>query len=285
MSVQSQIDRLTQNVADTYSVLAAKGAAMPTEQTSDQLAATAASIQEGSVLAFPGAGAHNSIYRGAYLGSSVTDEQYAAIAAGTFENLYIGDYWTIGGVNYRIAAFDYYYNVGDSNCTIHHVTLVPDLGMYSTQMNETDSTSGAYANSLMRSQGLSQAKDIIKNAFGEEHILSHRVYLHNASTSGTVTGGSWYDSDVEIMAERNLIGSQVYAEAVGGGVFCNQNSVDLTQFPLFRHKNQLIWIRDGYWLRDVSSGQAFCGVFWQGFVTYVPASRTSGVRPRFSIIG
>ena len=54
------------------------------------------------------AGAHNSIYRGKYLGSSVTAEQYTAISSGTFEDLYIGDYWTIGGVNYRIAAFNYY---------------------------------------------------------------------------------------------------------------------------------------------------------------------------------
>lgn len=44
MSVQDQIDRLTQNVADTYSVLEAAGAAMPAAQTSDNLAATAASI-------------------------------------------------------------------------------------------------------------------------------------------------------------------------------------------------------------------------------------------------
>lgn len=41
--------------------------------------------------------AHNSIYRGKYLGSSVTAEQYLAISTGAFTDLYIGDYWTIGG--------------------------------------------------------------------------------------------------------------------------------------------------------------------------------------------
>ena len=56
--------------------------------------------------------AHNTLYRGKYLGTSVTATQYTAISAGTFEDLYIGDYWTIGGVNYRIAAFDYYWNCG-----------------------------------------------------------------------------------------------------------------------------------------------------------------------------
>lgn len=45
MSVQSQIDRIEQNVANTYAVLAALGADMPTEQNSDNLARTAGSVK------------------------------------------------------------------------------------------------------------------------------------------------------------------------------------------------------------------------------------------------
>lgn len=41
MSVQSQIDRINQNVANTYAVLEGLGADMPTKQNSDNLAATA----------------------------------------------------------------------------------------------------------------------------------------------------------------------------------------------------------------------------------------------------
>lgn len=44
MSVQSQIDRINQNVANTYAVLEGYGATMPTEQNSDNLAATAATV-------------------------------------------------------------------------------------------------------------------------------------------------------------------------------------------------------------------------------------------------
>ena len=69
-----------------------------------------------------GAGAHNSVYRGANLGTSVTSAQWAAIQAGTFDDMYIGDYWVIGGVTYRITAFDYYLRVGDTDMTTHHVT-------------------------------------------------------------------------------------------------------------------------------------------------------------------
>lgn len=41
MSINSEIERITQNVANTYAVLSALGAELPEEQTSDNLAATA----------------------------------------------------------------------------------------------------------------------------------------------------------------------------------------------------------------------------------------------------
>lgn len=135
-------------------------------------------------MAFPGAGAHNAVYRGKCLGGSVTDAQWAAISAGTFDDLYIGDYWTIGEMNYRIAAFDYYYKTGDTACVTHHVTLVPDETMYTGSMNDDNSTTGAYVGSKMYKTGLAQAKATISSAFGAAHILSHRQYLQNAVTNG-----------------------------------------------------------------------------------------------------
>lgn len=44
MSIQSEIDRIEQNIADTYSVLAEAGAPMPASMDSDNLAGTAANI-------------------------------------------------------------------------------------------------------------------------------------------------------------------------------------------------------------------------------------------------
>lgn len=45
MSVQTQIDRINQNVKDTYSVMAEAGADMPSEQNTNNMANTAASIK------------------------------------------------------------------------------------------------------------------------------------------------------------------------------------------------------------------------------------------------
>jgi hypothetical protein len=74
-----------------------------------------------------GAGFHNSIYRGKWLGEYPTEKQLEAIENGTFKDLFIGDYWSgNSGINYRIAAFDYYYGIGEKPCDKHHVVIVPD---------------------------------------------------------------------------------------------------------------------------------------------------------------
>lgn len=51
MSVQNQLSRLRQNVENTYAELSALGAEMPGEQNSDNLAATASTINIGTLLA------------------------------------------------------------------------------------------------------------------------------------------------------------------------------------------------------------------------------------------
>ena len=45
MSIQTEIARISQNISNTYTVLSALGADMPTEQTSDNLALTAGTVK------------------------------------------------------------------------------------------------------------------------------------------------------------------------------------------------------------------------------------------------
>ena len=231
-----------------------------------------------------GAGAHNAIYRGKYLGDSVTAEQYAAINDGTFDNLYIGDYWTIGGVNYRIAAFDYYYHSGDNiDLTTHHVTLVPDTALYSHVMNDTNVTTDGYVGSKMYTTGLADAKTTINNAFGSAHILTHRQYLCNAVSNGKPSGCSWYDSTVELMTEQNVYGGKVFGAGNDGSTVPTLYTVDKSQYPLFAFRPDMISNRTWYWLRDVVSDAYFANVYNYGNADYTPASAACGVRPAFSI--
>jgi hypothetical protein len=248
------------------------------------------SYDDGSDNAFKvssNAGAHNSIYRGEYLGTSVTTAQYNAISAGTFDDLFIGDYWTINSVNWRIAAFDYYFNRGDTWCTTHHAVIVPDTILYTAKMNDTSITTGGYVGSVMYTTNLEDAKTTINSAFSG-HVLSHRNYLSNAVTNGYTSGGTWKDSTVELMTERMVYGNPCFAPMGDGSTTPSQYSLDYIQLPLFAldtsritalyNGNKYIW-----WLRDVVTASGFAGVANHGGCDFGTASYASGVRPAFLI--
>lgn len=243
-------------------------------------------------LLFNNAGAHNAIYRGKSLGSTVTTAQYAAIKAGTFDDLYIGDYWTIGGVNYRIAAFDYYLNSGDTNCTTHHVVIVPDTCLYNAQMHNTSSggyeggaantTTGGYVGSDMYKSNLEQAKTTIKSAFSG-HVLKHRIYLTNAVANGRASGGAWCDSEVDLMCEQMVYGSGIFSPVSDGSNVPTNYRVEKSQLPLFQYEPSRICNRATWWLRDVITASHFALVGAIGFAYYYGASYSYGVRPAFCI--
>ena len=227
-----------------------------------------------------GAAAHNCIYRGKNLGTSVTAEQYAAISSGKFTDLYIGDYWVIKGVTYRIAAFDYYYNCGDTNFTKHHAVIVPDTSLYKAQMNTSNVTTGGYTGSAMYKSNLAQAKTTIKAAFGSAHVLTKRELLTNAVNGNTPSGWAWFDSDVELMNEVQVYGSVAWGAHDGNGY--NVASGD-GQFPLFMFDRTKLHNREDYWLRDVSSAARFSYVNGNGTASTNNASYSRGVRPAFCI--
>lgn len=243
-------------------------------------------------LLFNNAGAHNAIYRGKSLGSTVTTAQYAAIKAGTFDDLYIGDYWTIGGVNYRIAAFDYYLNSGDTNCITHHVVIVPDTCLYNAQMHNTSSggwesgaantTAGGYVGSDMYKSNLEQAKTTIKSAFSG-HVLKHRIYLTNAVANGRASGGAWCDSEVDLMCEQMVYGSGIFSPVSDGSNVPANYRVEKSQLPLFQHEPSRICNRATWWLRDVIAAPGFAYVNFNGLANYSDASNSLGVRPAFCI--
>ena len=229
------------------------------------------------------AGGHNSVFRGKNLGSSVSPSQWSAIQNASFDDIFVGDYWVIGGVNWRIAALDYFYNTGDTALTKHHAVIVPDTQLYTANMNDTDTTEGAYVNSKMRTENLEQAKTTIKNAFGASHVLSHRLYLSNATKNGRASGGGWYDADVEIMTEHMAYGNGVFSPVSDGSSIPNNYRIEKSQLPLFTFSPNLISNRQWYWLRDVISSATFAYVDGGGYATSGHASYVDGVRPYFLI--
>ena len=232
------------------------------------------------------AGAHNGIFRGKYLGTSLTAAQSAAIQAGTFDDLFIGDYWTINGVDYVIVAFDYYYNTGDTACTTHHAVVVPRNPLYNAQMNKTNVVTGGYVGSKMYTTNLNQAKTTIQNAFGSAHILTIRQLFTTATNAeyGFATAFEWSDASVWLMNEVNVYGCYVHTDMhhVTNAWTASKYSIDNRQYPYFAFCLP-IEKRQTYWLRDVAYPATFADVSGAGTSSTHYASNSYGVRPAFCI--
>ena len=230
---------------------------------------------------------HRMVYRGKQIGTSLSAEQRAAIQAGTFEDLWLGDYWFISGVNYRIVDFDYWYAKGDQSLTAHHVVVVPDTNLGTAKMNSTSTTTGGYTGSEMYTTNLEPAKTAITNAFGE-NVLTHREYLINEVTSGYPSAGAWTDSKVDLMTEQMVFGSNVFTPASSGTTTPKLYSNSPVQLALFQLCPQFINAaiptqRVGYWLRDVVSAERFARVTDYGPVLDTAASLEYGIRPVFAV--
>lgn len=234
-------------------------------------------------MVYPNAGSHNTIYRGKNLGSAVTQAQYTAIKNGTFENLFIGDYWVMEGNNYRIAAFDYFYNTGDNACTSHHIVIVPDNPLYNYKMNDTDTTVGGYVGSKLYRYGLDNAKSKIRNLFSG-HILIHRLFLFNTVTNNLATSGSQFDSEVNLLSEIMVYGTNIFSPLIYGTNIKPGYYNAKTILPLFHHNPlHIASNRNSYWLRDVTSNDSFASVYQYGNPSSNGASLEFGIRPFFCI--
>ena len=232
-----------------------------------------------------GAGFHSSIYRAGYLGDTLTDEQKLAITYGAFDDMFVGDYWIINGVNWVIADFDYYYNVGNADgqggFTQHHIVVVPDTILYDAQMNSTDHTSGAYTMSDMCTMNLNDAKSAFYNAFGEAAVASHfGLYANATNSDGAPSGYEWKDMRVDLMSEE-----QVYGHTVCGTGNKYDVGTQKTQFKLFTFDQTKINIGQTYWLTNVASSDSFAVVGDDGCASNSKASASCGVRPFACIVG
>lgn len=228
---------------------------------------------------------HRMIYRGKNLGTSVSPTQLSAIQDGTFKDLWLGDYWVINNETWRIADFDYWYNVGDTKFTNHHLVIVPDGAPTSASMNSTSTTNGGYTQCAIRTGSgalIGTVKTIVESAF-PGMLKTHREYLINTVTSGYPSNGAWTDSDVDLMNEPMVYGSYIYTPSSGGTTDVKRYTNSNQQLALFAVKPSFKLSGNGYWLRDVASATHFARVDSNGGATSTGAANSYGIRPAFAI--
>lgn len=75
---------------------------------------------------------HRSVFRGKNLGSEYTEAQQKMVLDGTFDDIWVGDYWEIDGIKYRVADIDdrlhtkQYYGNHFELVEEHSIAIIPD---------------------------------------------------------------------------------------------------------------------------------------------------------------
>ena len=239
--------------------------------------------------------AHNAMWGGRDITAAFNNGTFSTnVANGTFKDIFPGDYITksvtISGtaytVNWVIADCDYWINKGDTATTAHHVAIVPQVPIFNTNMNATNTTEGGYAGSRMYRETIPACATGIVNAFGANHILTFRDHLtRDLNTSAVSSGitvftgapnwyGEWHSQQCNLMSE-----AMVY-----DGPHCASSALDnimaTRQMSAFRLSERLInYNRQWWWLRDVVSSALFAYVNSNGGAHMAVASDVRGVRP------
>lgn len=212
---------------------------------------------------------HRNIFRGKCLGESITDEQLTAIRDGNFDDLYIGDYWEIKGVKYRIADINYWKNVGypeSEKVQKPHILIVPDTILGNWQMHTSNSTSGGYRNSTMKNAALPKIISTLPNTF-QNRIVTHRMF----------SDGTWITASIDLMNEVMVHGTYICTDN------SNKQTSDTQQLALFGLVPELKVVGVNYWLRNVAGSQTYTLVSQYGDASTDAATSTYGIRPVFAI--
>lgn len=234
------------------------------------------------------AGSHNGIFRGKDITSYLDDGSlWTRISSGTFDDLFIGDYFLKGNIKYRVAGFDYYLHKGRSNLTKHHIAIVPDTNMTSAYINEGNDTQGGYNSCDILTTILPKILTTVEGVFGSAHIVEYetlltdtvdeKLYNRFGKNTGATSNFKNVTRKIDLMSEVQVVGSVVW------GSSGHDTGTMNTQLPLFKLAPEYICNKEWYWLRDVVSNSYFAVIRSDGGSDYSGLHYNRGVRPCFFI--
>lgn len=132
-------------------------------------------------------------YRGKNIGTSFTNAQKEVIQDGTFDDLYVGDYWSINGYTWRIMDINYFINpwITDENVIIaqqkNHVIVMPDESLLTnyafSQAGDAyvvNEYKGGYRASLMYRVDENDCKPKFESAFGSSNLIPYKNNIPNS---------------------------------------------------------------------------------------------------------
>lgn len=213
------------------------------------------------------AAAHNGIFRGKDLTNVYTvDEICERISSGTFEDLYIGDYFDTGlhydsggsedSVKCTFAGFDTYLHTGDIEFARHHATILADGfgdGGYTMAACEGDGENG-FIDTEMYLYGLPEMTAFLQDNGFNDKIIKHRTLLTNNvdKTKWCSTSNIWIDTYLNLPSELQLTGNSAWGSS-GFEIGCDKGQLPLFFLnPAAAILIESDGIRNPWWLRTIA---------------------------------
>lgn len=230
---------------------------------------------------YDNAGFHNAIFRGKDITNYLDDGSlWEKISSGTFEDLYIGDYFLKNNIKWRVASFDYYLHTGSAEhyLTKHHAIIIPDCSLLNSQMNDIDSTEGGVIVSKMYTETFKNILDnYITPIFGN-HVLEFYNGLSSKIENDKASSANWYIGKLNLLSELMIYGT------LGFGASGIEIGNSATILPLFQLAPEYIFINnESYWLRSIANSTQYACIRNTGILGTQNAKTSFGIRPYFLI--
>ena len=223
---------------------------------------------------------HRNIYRGKNLGTSITNAQKEAIKNGTFDDIYIGDYWILKDHKWLVADMDY------MSHNYHHLVLIPDEPLYEHQGSSVLDTRTGYPVSSLHSSLVSN------ELLPAERRMFYDYLIDSVDDTGRPRSGSWHSMLTAVVPSEIMVyGTRIWSYGNDGSEDIHLFTNDTTQLALFRLAPRHIFCNSRYWLRDVVSKTQFAVVLERnelrgnGTANRAKVTSSYGVRPIIVVDG
>lgn len=201
---------------------------------------------------------HRNTYRGKNLGSTFTEEQKQAISDGTFDDLYLGDYWSIDGRNYRIADINHFPLISKN-----HLCIISDDPLGSCKSNESGTSYDTFLNSTLYKTLETTILNIVKNAFGEDNLNDIKAYNFGGfdKSTGLPVSVSYYESKLRLPTSSELFGFPISSRVMWSSKYVvgdgsNHLNGSYNQLAIFKEDpdyiqhNAHLWANKSSWIGD-----------------------------------
>ena len=234
------------------------------------------------------------ITRGNNLGKTITAAQKMAIRNGTFDGMWLGDYWQFNDntCKWIIVDFDRYLD-HPNGTNQHRITIMSDRNLGIDNIGEAanwwkNGWNGTkmrrdYAEGMVRFASALQTFDI--SDFKTFPVFEpHGFEDTSDSWSRTEKDWRWEYPKVTIPSEFEMFGSNFIHDRINGGE--NNVAPIPRQLSYFRLGNPLSFPGESFWLRDQVTTTRFALYYGdQRHVSWADGTSKYGVRPLMSIGG